>query len=468
MDKKEFAKKVIEEVKKNVSIVEVATELFGTLKYLSGNYWTFCPFHNDKHLGSFSISPSKNIYKCFACGEGGSVIDLYKELKGYEYYTECAMDLALKYGIISKSDYDEYMGDNSTQIDYSKKEIKKISKKVIEEELEERKDVETLDFIYRALRFLCGLTDEHKKYLIEERNMSEEEIKEYFSMPTKNIVEDLVNLISKYREGFKASDLKGIPGFFYNKDEQKWCNSVTQGIGICIKNASEQIEGVQIRRDEVQEGFNRYIWLSSTFASRVENFECGTKAKLAVDVVYPDEIKTPTIFITEGRFKARVIAKEFNAVVLSVQGVGNWKLIKEEIENIQGSEIFKRKYKGVGESTIRHIMVAFDADMSYNIQVSRQAVKMVKNLEDLDLEIRFAIWADELGKGIDDMIFEGHKNMLYSMDKDTFINAVDRIIEEALEIAGVKEIKDIPKDLAKELYLRYILSKCNKYKDIYK
>lgn len=35
------------------------------------NYVGLCPFHNDKSVGNFVVSPAKNIYKCFACGETG-------------------------------------------------------------------------------------------------------------------------------------------------------------------------------------------------------------------------------------------------------------------------------------------------------------------------------------------------------------------------------------------------------------
>lgn len=468
MDKKQFAQNVIEEVKRNVPIVDVATELLGQLRYKGGNYWTLCPFHNDAHLGSFSISSSKNIYKCFSCGEGGDVVELYKKLKGYEFYTECAMDLAVKYGIISRSDYDEYMGDNKSKFDYSKKVIKKIEKRFEEENLEKRKSVKYLNLVYRALRFLCGLSEEHKKYLMEVRKMTEEETKEYFTMPTKNIVDDLVALIKKYIKNFTPEHLKGVPGFFYNKKEGKWSNAINSGIGICIKNAFGQIEGVQIRRDKVEDGFSRYVWFSSTFSSRVKHFEYGSKAKLAVDVVYPTLIKTSTIFITEGRFKARVLAKEFNAVVLSVQGVGNWKLIKEEIKNLKESDTFNERYVGVGDADIRHIMVSFDADMSYNLQVLKQAVKMVKNLEDLNLEIKFAIWNDELGKGIDDMILAGHKKNLDSIGKNLFIKKSVQTVKEALSISGKSEIKDLPKELVKELYIKNILSQSKKYANIYK
>ena len=53
------------------NIVDVVSE-FVTLRKRGINYVGLCPFHSDKSP-SFYVSPAKNICKCFACGEGGSM-----------------------------------------------------------------------------------------------------------------------------------------------------------------------------------------------------------------------------------------------------------------------------------------------------------------------------------------------------------------------------------------------------------
>lgn len=45
-----------------------------------GEYWALCPFHADKHVGSFSVS-EEGIYKCHSCGAKGGLVDLAKQLK---------------------------------------------------------------------------------------------------------------------------------------------------------------------------------------------------------------------------------------------------------------------------------------------------------------------------------------------------------------------------------------------------
>ncbi len=70
---------------------------FVNLKRRGSNMIGLCPFHNEK-TPSFSVSPSKNIFKCFGCGRGGDSIRFVMEHEGYEY-PEAIRYLAEKYGI---------------------------------------------------------------------------------------------------------------------------------------------------------------------------------------------------------------------------------------------------------------------------------------------------------------------------------------------------------------------------------
>ena len=67
---------LIREVKERADIVKVA-EYYGIK--LNRAYKCVCPFHKEK-TASFSISPQKQIWKCFGCGKGGDVISLVSEL----------------------------------------------------------------------------------------------------------------------------------------------------------------------------------------------------------------------------------------------------------------------------------------------------------------------------------------------------------------------------------------------------
>ena len=48
------------------------------------NLWGLCPFHSEK-TPSFSVSPDKQIYKCFGCGKGGGVISFIMEIENLSF-----------------------------------------------------------------------------------------------------------------------------------------------------------------------------------------------------------------------------------------------------------------------------------------------------------------------------------------------------------------------------------------------
>lgn len=77
-------------------IVDVVGD-FVTLKRRGANYIACCPFHNEK-TPSFSVSPSKGIYKCFGCGKSGTAVGFVMEHESLSY-GEALKYLARKYHI---------------------------------------------------------------------------------------------------------------------------------------------------------------------------------------------------------------------------------------------------------------------------------------------------------------------------------------------------------------------------------
>ena len=78
------------------NIVDVVSE-FVTLRKRGINYVGLCPFHSDKSP-SFYVSPSKNICKCFACGEGGTAVHFIMKHEQLSYF-DALRFLAKKYNI---------------------------------------------------------------------------------------------------------------------------------------------------------------------------------------------------------------------------------------------------------------------------------------------------------------------------------------------------------------------------------
>ncbi len=77
-------------------IVEVIQE-FVPLKKRGVNYLGLCPFHNEK-TPSFTVSPSKEIFKCFGCGKVGNAVNFIMEHEHLSY-PEALKYLAKKYHI---------------------------------------------------------------------------------------------------------------------------------------------------------------------------------------------------------------------------------------------------------------------------------------------------------------------------------------------------------------------------------
>ncbi len=86
----------IDKILDSANIVEVVSD-FVTLRKRGVNYIGLCPFHDEK-TPSFSVSPSKNICKCFSCGKGGSAVHFIMEHEQMSYY-EALKYLAKKYNI---------------------------------------------------------------------------------------------------------------------------------------------------------------------------------------------------------------------------------------------------------------------------------------------------------------------------------------------------------------------------------
>ncbi|MBS1737643.1 MAG: DNA primase [Bacteroidetes bacterium] len=86
----------IQQIVSRIDIIEILNS-FIKLKKRGSNYIGLCPFHNEK-TPSFTVSPSKEIYKCFGCGRSGNTITFLMEHEKYSY-VESLKWLAAKYNI---------------------------------------------------------------------------------------------------------------------------------------------------------------------------------------------------------------------------------------------------------------------------------------------------------------------------------------------------------------------------------
>ena len=108
---------IIEEVRNQNDIVDVISE-YVKLQKKGANYFGLCPFHNEKSP-SFSVSPGKQMYYCFGCGEGGNVISFVMKYENYSFI-EAVQMLASRAGIelpqVTRSKEEKENADKRSQI----------------------------------------------------------------------------------------------------------------------------------------------------------------------------------------------------------------------------------------------------------------------------------------------------------------------------------------------------------------
>lgn len=172
----------IDQIRQSVDIVDVIGQYISIEK--SGrNYKAVCPFHNDNHP-SLSISPEKQIYKCFVCGAGGNVFTFLQNYLKISYIE--AVKKVAEFGHIDLSEY---------HLDSQKR----VEKKEHVELYQMHKEAQKLYSYY--LNTKLGL--EAKSYLIN-RHFTDELIKE-FQIGYAPLEPVLYNAFDKL--GFKEIDM---------------------------------------------------------------------------------------------------------------------------------------------------------------------------------------------------------------------------------------------------------------------
>lgn len=72
-----------QEIKKRIDITDFIREYL-QLKKVGINYSAPCPFHEEK-TPSFMVSPERQSFRCFGCGESGDVISFYQKIEGLSF-----------------------------------------------------------------------------------------------------------------------------------------------------------------------------------------------------------------------------------------------------------------------------------------------------------------------------------------------------------------------------------------------
>src|SRR5688572_26090798 len=78
-----MADQVLQDIKDRLDVAEVISS-FIPLKKSGTNFKAVCPFHNEK-TASLMVSPQKQIWHCFGCGEGGDIFGFVMRYENIEF-----------------------------------------------------------------------------------------------------------------------------------------------------------------------------------------------------------------------------------------------------------------------------------------------------------------------------------------------------------------------------------------------
>ena len=91
-----FSSDLLEEIRNRCDIVDVISE-YVHLKPAGKGFKGLCPFHGEK-TPSFMVSPEKQLFHCFGCGEGGNVFNFLMKYEKISFFEAVKM-LAKKSGV---------------------------------------------------------------------------------------------------------------------------------------------------------------------------------------------------------------------------------------------------------------------------------------------------------------------------------------------------------------------------------
>ena len=286
------------------------------------SYYVQCPCCDEnprkKHL---NINLKKEVFRCPRCGASGGIFDLYA------LYTGIPRDEVRK-AILARMGVPE---------NASRPRQKILPKADTECPLT---DIDARHATYRALLSKLTLASDHKENLLG-RGLTDADIERlgYKTTPVVGMAQIAKQLQS---DGLY---LAGVPGF-YRDDSGAWTFiHEKRGILIPARDRYGRIQGLQIRRDNVEK--RKFRWVSSTEKKDGCNAEGWTHLSGPV---------RPMLVLTEGPMKADVINALTGLTVLAVPGVNTLTQLELTLTELRSEGLVE-------------IKTAFDMDFATNHHV---------------------------------------------------------------------------------------------------
>ncbi len=229
-------------VRSKCNIVDVVSH-YVKLTQKGRNYVGLCPFHDDKNLGNFSVSPEKQIFNCFACNTKGDALTFVKKIENISY-----LDAAKKIC--------EIEGITIPELD-------NISYKKIDPKLEKAYEILSDISNFYSLSLFQSKEGEKALEYLHKRGLSDEIIRKFSIGYSLNDGTKIIDFLTKEKKySLQDIDLTGIIDLKNNSLSDK-----NHGrIAFSIKNEEGKVVGFSCRIFGEMKSESKYVNTPSTIA----------------------------------------------------------------------------------------------------------------------------------------------------------------------------------------------------------
>lgn len=276
----------IDKIRDQADIVDVISREI-ELKRKGVNYFGICPFHDEK-TPSFSVSQSKQIYKCFGgCDAGGNVFTFVMEFYKLTFF-ESAKLLANRYNVIldisdNYSSSNEYSFLKAVHEDASLIFQQNLFSDIGKEPLQYLKKRNLTEEIIRKFRIgfaidsWNGLVNKiGPKYNNETSKMLKTGL---FSRSEKGTVYDRFRSRIIFPISHQSGDVIAFGGRDYNKNDQaKYLNSPETA----IYQKSNVLYGLNVTKSAITSSDNKYIILVEGYMDLLQLYQAGIEPVVSV------------------------------------------------------------------------------------------------------------------------------------------------------------------------------------------
>ena len=276
----------IDKIRDQADIVDVISREI-ELKRRGVNYFGICPFHDEK-TPSFSVSQSKQIYKCFGgCDAGGNVFTFIMEYYKLTFFESVKL-LAERNNIIL-----DISDNNSSSNEYSfLKEVHEDATLIFQQNLFSDIGREPLQYLERRnltkeiiRKFRVGFAIDSWNGLINKigpkyNNETQKLLKTgLFSRAKRGTIYDRFRSRIIFPISHQSGDVIAFGGRDYNKNDQaKYLNSPETA----IYQKSNILYGLNVTRSAITNSNNKYIILVEGYMDLLQLYQAGIEPVIAI------------------------------------------------------------------------------------------------------------------------------------------------------------------------------------------